>query len=126
MQVDTVFILLEPRQSRSGALQGRSSILIFQERCLEHEANSTYTERKDKGKMPVLHFGMTGMLQVKGQLATYYKETPKSASADWPPRFMKVHDCALEHHLSTYLRCLVYPSSGRRHRRDNPIGILGC
>lgn len=44
------------------------------------------------GKMPVLHFGMTGMLQVKGQIATYYKETPRKASTDWPPRFMKVHD----------------------------------
>lgn len=33
---------------------------------------------------------MTGMLQVKGQLATYYKETPRSASTQWPPRFMKV------------------------------------
>ncbi|KAF8887791.1 Formamidopyrimidine-DNA glycosylase N-terminal domain-containing protein [Infundibulicybe gibba] len=41
------------------------------------------------GKMPVLHFGMTGMLQVKGEIATYYKETPKTASTDWPPRFMK-------------------------------------
>ncbi|KAJ7293819.1 AtMMH-1 [Mycena rebaudengoi] len=48
-----------------------------------------YINLSGKGKMPVLHFGMTGMLQVKGQLATYYKETPKSASADWPPRFMK-------------------------------------
>ncbi|KAJ7456496.1 DNA glycosylase/AP lyase [Mycena latifolia] len=42
-----------------------------------------------KGRMPVLHFGMTGMLQVKGELASYYKETPKSASTAWPPRFMK-------------------------------------
>ncbi|KAJ7022036.1 Formamidopyrimidine-DNA glycosylase N-terminal domain-containing protein [Mycena alexandri] len=41
------------------------------------------------GKKPVLHFGMTGMLQVKGQQATYYKEVPRTASADWPPRFMK-------------------------------------
>lgn len=41
--------------------------------------------------MPVLHFGMTGMLQVKGQLPLCYKETPKWAAADqWPPRFMKV------------------------------------
>nr|GAT57544.1 MutM homolog-1 [Mycena chlorophos] len=41
------------------------------------------------GRSPVLHFGMTGMLQVKGQIAAYYKETPKTASTDWPPRFMK-------------------------------------
>ncbi|KAI0344077.1 hypothetical protein BDW22DRAFT_1427726 [Trametopsis cervina] len=48
-----------------------------------------YMELNGKGKVPVMHFGMTGMLQVKGQLATYYKETPKKASTDWPPRFMK-------------------------------------
>ncbi|KAI0325613.1 AtMMH-1 [Cubamyces sp. BRFM 1775] len=42
-----------------------------------------------KGRHPVMHFGMTGMLQVKGQLATYYRETPRKASTDWPPRFMK-------------------------------------
>ncbi|KAJ7226011.1 DNA glycosylase/AP lyase [Mycena pura] len=48
-----------------------------------------YLNLSGPGRMPVLHFGMTGMLQVKGELATYYKETPKSASTDWPPRFMK-------------------------------------
>ncbi|KAG5654563.1 hypothetical protein H0H81_000088 [Sphagnurus paluster] len=49
-----------------------------------------YLELDGEGRMPVLHFGMTGMLQVKGELATYYRETPKSANTDWPPkRFMK-------------------------------------
>ncbi|KIK70388.1 hypothetical protein GYMLUDRAFT_234860 [Collybiopsis luxurians FD-317 M1] len=48
-----------------------------------------YLELSGKGKHPVMHFGMTGMLQVKGEIATYYKETPKSASTAWPPRFMK-------------------------------------
>ncbi|KAF7306497.1 MutM-like protein-1 [Mycena indigotica] len=43
------------------------------------------------GRMPVLHFGMTGMLQVqsRGSLQPTTKKTPKSASTDWPPRFMK-------------------------------------
>ncbi|KAJ7604895.1 DNA glycosylase/AP lyase [Mycena polygramma] len=48
-----------------------------------------YLNLSGSGKMPVLHFGMTGMLQVKGELASYYKETPRTASTDWPPRFMK-------------------------------------
>ncbi|KAF9458763.1 hypothetical protein BDZ94DRAFT_1172998 [Collybia nuda] len=48
-----------------------------------------YLALDEGGKMPVLHFGMTGMLQVKGELATYYKKTPRSASTDWPPRFVK-------------------------------------
>ncbi|KAJ3894892.1 AtMMH-1 [Lentinula edodes] len=50
---------------------------------------SFYLELDGQGKLPVLHFGMTGMLQVKGEKPMYYKETPKSASTDWPPRFMK-------------------------------------
>ncbi|KAJ7630481.1 Formamidopyrimidine-DNA glycosylase H2TH domain-containing protein [Roridomyces roridus] len=49
-----------------------------------------YINLSGPGRMPVLHFGMTGMLQVKGELASYYKETPKTANKDqWPPRFMK-------------------------------------
>jgi formamidopyrimidine-DNA glycosylase len=28
---------------------------------------------------------------VKGQRAAYYRKTPLNSSADWPPRFMKVH-----------------------------------
>ncbi|KAL0950635.1 hypothetical protein HGRIS_007424 [Hohenbuehelia grisea] len=39
--------------------------------------------------MPVLHFGMTGMLHVKGEKPTHYREAPKKISEDWPPRFMK-------------------------------------
>lgn len=31
-----------------------------------------------------------GFLQIKGQIPIYYKETPRTASTDWPPRFMKV------------------------------------
>ncbi|PCH33243.1 hypothetical protein WOLCODRAFT_159936 [Wolfiporia cocos MD-104 SS10] len=48
-----------------------------------------YIELDGEGRMPVLHFGMTGMVQVKGQQATYYKRTPRKAATDWPPRFMK-------------------------------------
>ncbi|KAJ4499298.1 AtMMH-1 [Lentinula lateritia] len=50
---------------------------------------SFYLELDGQGKLPVLHFGMTGMLQVKGEKPMYYKENPKSASTDWPSRFMK-------------------------------------
>ncbi|KAG7090782.1 hypothetical protein E1B28_009867 [Marasmius oreades] len=42
-----------------------------------------------EGKMPVLHFGMTGMLQVKGEQPMHYKEAPQKVSTIWPPRFMK-------------------------------------
>ncbi|EMD41422.1 hypothetical protein CERSUDRAFT_89989 [Gelatoporia subvermispora B] len=48
-----------------------------------------YIELDGSGRMPVLHFGMTGMLQVRGEKAIYYRETPRKASTDWPPRFMK-------------------------------------
>lgn len=46
-------------------------------------------ELNGKGKTPVMHFGMTGMLQVRGELPVHYRETPRKVSTDWPPRFMK-------------------------------------
>ncbi|KAI0318747.1 hypothetical protein OF83DRAFT_1241797 [Amylostereum chailletii] len=48
-----------------------------------------YLELDGDGRMPVLHFGMTGMLQIKGKLPVHYREAPRKASTDWPPRFMK-------------------------------------
>ncbi|KAA1468389.1 AtMMH-1 [Dentipellis sp. KUC8613] len=42
-----------------------------------------------EGRMPVFHFGMTGMLQVRGSLPIHYREAPRKTSTDWPPRFMK-------------------------------------
>ncbi|KAK7468485.1 hypothetical protein VKT23_002991 [Stygiomarasmius scandens] len=49
-----------------------------------------YIELDGKGKLPVLHFGMTGMLQVRGETPFLYKEGPsKKNHSDWPPRFMK-------------------------------------
>ncbi|PVG02124.1 hypothetical protein CPB86DRAFT_772765 [Serendipita vermifera] len=42
-----------------------------------------------EGRMPVLHLGMTGMLQIRGEEAVYYRKKPKQDQADWPPRFMK-------------------------------------
>jgi len=62
---------------------------------MERSGKVFYLELDGNGKMPVLHFGMTGMLQIKGELATYYRETPNKASKSWPPRFMKfiLHLC---------------------------------
>ncbi|TFK76706.1 hypothetical protein BDN72DRAFT_829861 [Pluteus cervinus] len=48
-----------------------------------------YLELEGKGRVPVLHFGMTGMLQVRGQLPMFYKSSGKSAAQAWPPRYMK-------------------------------------
>ncbi|KIY45221.1 hypothetical protein FISHEDRAFT_61237 [Fistulina hepatica ATCC 64428] len=49
-----------------------------------------YLELEGKGRMPVLHFGMTGMIQIKGESAVYYREGPKDTSTDvWPPRYVK-------------------------------------
>ncbi|KAI0793298.1 Formamidopyrimidine-DNA glycosylase N-terminal domain-containing protein [Abortiporus biennis] len=48
-----------------------------------------YIELEGEGRMPVLHFGMTGMLQVKGHTPIHYREAPKKQSSDWPPKFMK-------------------------------------
>lgn len=48
-----------------------------------------YLELDGGGRMPVLHFGMTGLIQVKGQEPTFYKKAPKLAHSSWPPRFYK-------------------------------------
>ncbi|KAJ3510860.1 hypothetical protein NMY22_g15840 [Coprinellus aureogranulatus] len=50
-----------------------------------------YISLGGEGKHPVLHFGMTGMLQVRGNAPTYYRENGrKKANVDeWPPRFAK-------------------------------------
>ncbi|KAF8528041.1 Formamidopyrimidine-DNA glycosylase H2TH domain-containing protein [Hysterangium stoloniferum] len=47
-----------------------------------------YINLSGEGSSPVLHLGMTGMLQVKGQEPTYYRQKPRELEA-WPPRFMK-------------------------------------
>jgi len=39
--------------------------------------------------MPVLHFGMTGMIQIEGQEPTWYQSRPKDVVDEWPPRFCK-------------------------------------
>ncbi|KAL9715987.1 hypothetical protein Ac2012v2_000431 [Leucoagaricus gongylophorus] len=49
-----------------------------------------YMELDGAGEHPVMHFGMTGMLHVKGQLPTHYREAPSDVSViEWPPRWMK-------------------------------------
>ncbi|KAH9945593.1 AtMMH-1 [Amylocystis lapponica] len=83
LKVDTV----EDRVVFSGAAHAEFASTLAQ----SWRAGKVFYVRLDgHGRMPVLHFGMTGMLQVKGQLATYYRETPRKASTDWPPKFMKV------------------------------------
>lgn len=46
-------------------------------------------------RQPVLHLGMTGMLQIRGEEAVYYRKKPKQDPSIWPPKFMKVSQCNL-------------------------------
>ncbi|KAF8630200.1 hypothetical protein AX15_003055 [Amanita polypyramis BW_CC] len=48
-----------------------------------------YLELGGEGKVPVLHFGMTGKLQVKGQEPMHYQMGSKDSTTTWPPRYMK-------------------------------------
>ncbi|KAF7784546.1 hypothetical protein Agabi119p4_711 [Agaricus bisporus var. burnettii] len=49
-----------------------------------------FMELNGDGKHPVMHFGMTGMLHVKGQSPTHYREAPSDTTvSEWPPRWMK-------------------------------------
>ncbi|OAX43592.1 AtMMH-1 [Rhizopogon vinicolor AM-OR11-026] len=60
-----------------------------------------YIELEGAGRMPVLHFGMTGMLQVRNQAPLQYM-TRMQSSEVWPPKFMKVLYPAILHlpHIS--------------------------
>ncbi|WVQ78646.1 formamidopyrimidine-DNA glycosylase [Cryptococcus sp. DSM 104549] len=42
-----------------------------------------------EGRLPVMHFGMTGMIQLKGEEPTWYRRRPKEMLDAWPPRFWK-------------------------------------
>lgn len=75
-----------------------------------HAGKVFYLELDGEGRHPVFHFGMTGMLQVcacastrfssyekaavyrkiRGKMPVHYREAPRKASTQWPPRFMKV------------------------------------
>ncbi|KAF9229685.1 hypothetical protein BS17DRAFT_723761 [Gyrodon lividus] len=48
-----------------------------------------YIELEGKGRMPVLHFGMTGMLKVRGQETPQYRRKVGESPGVWPPRFFK-------------------------------------
>ncbi|KAI0307479.1 DNA glycosylase/AP lyase [Multifurca ochricompacta] len=48
-----------------------------------------YLELDGKGRHPVLHFGMTGMLQLRGKMPMHYREAPRRSSTKWPPPFVK-------------------------------------
>lgn len=56
--------------------------------CAARYGKYLYIQLQGPGKVPVLHFGMTGMLRVRGHAAIEYK-TGASESPDWPPRFVK-------------------------------------
>ncbi|KAG9051176.1 hypothetical protein FS837_011291 [Tulasnella sp. UAMH 9824] len=43
-----------------------------------------------EGRMPVMHFGMTGMLHIQGQEPAYYQRKPKDdEKEEWPPKNTK-------------------------------------
>ncbi|KAG1757940.1 Formamidopyrimidine-DNA glycosylase H2TH domain-containing protein [Suillus lakei] len=54
-----------------------------------------YIELEGAGKMPLLHFGMTGMLHVRGQSTLQYRNKIHESPDIWPPKFMKVHSSVL-------------------------------
>ncbi|KAF7986196.1 hypothetical protein HWV62_38614 [Athelia sp. TMB] len=47
-----------------------------------------YIDLEGEGKKPVLHFGMTGAIQIHGAPTMHYRRKP-TTSEPWPPRFTK-------------------------------------
>lgn len=93
-----------------------------------------YIELDGTGRMPVLHLGMTGMIQVKGQEPTWYRRRHKDLSADvWPPpKFLKfiIHFAATDTEPANELAFLDARRLGRIRlvqspRTEAPISELG-
>ncbi|KAL0581385.1 hypothetical protein V5O48_000649 [Marasmius crinis-equi] len=80
---DTIVFAETSSQEFASALTGRTITGVHR------YGKVFYIVLDGEGKMPVLHFGMTGMLQVRGEPPMYYKEAPRKTSTEWPPRFMK-------------------------------------
>ncbi|KAK6905408.1 formamidopyrimidine-DNA glycosylase [Kwoniella mangroviensis CBS 8507] len=55
----------------------------------ERKGKTFWMTLSGKGRFPVMHFGMTGMIQLKGQEPTWYRRKPRESSKVWPPRFYK-------------------------------------
>lgn len=93
-----------------------------------------YIELDGKGRMPVFHLGMTGMIQIKGQEPTWYRRRNKDLSAEvWPPpRFLKfiMHFSATDTEPATQLafldaRRLARIRLAREPLKEPPISELG-
>ncbi|CAE6477872.1 unnamed protein product [Rhizoctonia solani] len=93
-----------------------------------------YIMLEGPGRMPVLHLGMTGMVQVKGEEPTWYRRRNKDLSADvWPPpRFLKfiMHFSATDTQPSTQLafidaRRLARIRLAHDPLKEHPISELG-
>ncbi|CAE7137345.1 unnamed protein product [Rhizoctonia solani] len=93
-----------------------------------------YIELDGPGRMPVLHLGMTGMVQVKGEEPTWYRRRNKDMSADvWPPpRFLKfiIHFSATDTQPATQLafidaRRLARIRLAHEPLKEHPISELG-
>ncbi|CUA78279.1 formamidopyrimidine-DNA glycosylase [Rhizoctonia solani] len=93
-----------------------------------------YIELDGPGRMPILHLGMTGMVQVKGEEPTWYRRRNKDLSADvWPPpRFLKfiIHFSALDNQPATQLAFIDARRLGRirlarEPLKEHPISELG-
>ncbi|WVQ93735.1 formamidopyrimidine-DNA glycosylase [Kwoniella sp. CBS 9459] len=52
----------------------------------ERKGKTFWITLSGKGRYPVMHFGMTGMLQLKGEEPTWYRRRPKESVKTWPPK----------------------------------------
>ncbi|KAG1749672.1 uncharacterized protein EDB91DRAFT_1109006 [Suillus paluster] len=91
-----------------------------------------YIELEGAGRMPVLHFGMTGMLHVRGQPTLQYMRKIHQSPEIWPPKFMKFILHIQDQTLGTVTE-LAFSDARRlgrirlaiRPREEPPISELG-
>lgn len=92
-----------------------------------------YIQLQGNGRMPVLHFGMTGALQVRGHATVKYKVGATSPSDVWPPRYVKFILYIQNGNSATYFTEIAFSDARRLGRirlvvsplNEPPISELG-
>ncbi|CAD6579636.1 MAG: hypothetical protein TREMPRED_002533 [Tremellales sp. Tagirdzhanova-0007] len=90
----------------------------------ERKGKTFWMTLSGDGMFPVMHFGMTGMVQLKGQEPTWYRRRPKESATVWPPKYHKLHVSRAMHSVSQETRELAFIDARRLARvrlLPNPV-----
>lgn len=83
----------------------------------------------DNDGLLLMHFGMTGLIEIQGLAREEYKTEAKHASESWPPRFWKMVVKTAEGGVFAFCDCrrlgFVKYYDREAFKQENPLGKLG-